>query len=54
MIQVSKDERFYMQEYCGCVYSLRDTNDWREKNSRPKIEIGVKYYSHSNEETSNN
>ena len=26
MIEVSKDESFYMQEYCGCVYSLRDTN----------------------------
>lgn len=44
MLQISKDEKFYMQEYCGCVFSLRDTNNWREANNRPKIEIGVKYY----------
>ena len=24
-----KKENFYQQEYCGCVYSLRDTNNWR-------------------------
>ncbi len=54
MIEVSKDERFYMQEYCGCVYSLRDTNKWREKNSRTKIKIGVNYYSHSHKDTTNN
>ena len=54
MIEVSKDEGFYMQEYCGCVYSLRDTNKWREKNSREKITIGVNYYSHSYKDTTNN
>ena len=26
MIEISKREHFYQQEYCGCVYSLRDTN----------------------------
>lgn len=45
MIEISKREHFYQQEYCGCVYSLRDTNKWREQSGRPKIEIGVKYYS---------
>lgn len=54
MIEVSKDEGFYMQEYCGCVYSLRDTNEWRIKNLKPKIEIGVNYYSHSDKDTGNN
>jgi predicted adenine nucleotide alpha hydrolase (AANH) superfamily ATPase len=44
MIEISKEERFYQQEYCGCVYSLRDTNRWRLKNNRSRIEIGVKYY----------
>ncbi len=44
MIEISKREAFYQQEYCGCVYSLRDTNTWRVKNSREKIQIGVKYY----------
>ncbi len=45
MLAVSKSERFYMQEYCGCIYSLRDTNIWRYKNQREKVEIGIKYYS---------
>ena len=45
MLEVSKDEEFYMQEYCGCIYSLRDTNIWRFKNNREKISIGIKYYS---------
>jgi len=44
MLEISKDEEFYMQEYCGCVFSLRDTNAWREANGREKIEIGIKYY----------
>ena len=44
MIEISKREEFYQQEYCGCVYSLRDTNRWRLKNGRKRIEIGVKYY----------
>lgn len=25
MLEISKQEQFYMQEYCGCAYSLRDT-----------------------------
>ncbi|MCD6040095.1 MAG: hypothetical protein K0S27_1495 [Gammaproteobacteria bacterium] len=45
MIEISKQEEFYQQEYCGCVYSRRDTNLWRLKNGREPIEIGVKYYS---------
>jgi predicted adenine nucleotide alpha hydrolase (AANH) superfamily ATPase len=44
MIQISKREHFYQQEYCGCVYSLRDTNKWRKQNGRETIKIGVKYY----------
>ncbi|HWL52792.1 MAG TPA: epoxyqueuosine reductase QueH [Chthoniobacteraceae bacterium] len=44
MLDISKEERFYQQEYCGCVYSLRDTNQWRAANQRPKIKIGEKYY----------
>ncbi len=44
MIEISKQEQFYQQEYCGCVYSLRDTNRWRLQNNRKRIEIGVKYY----------
>lgn len=44
MIDISKREEFYMQEYCGCVYSMRDTNQWRQQNGRERIEIGVKFY----------
>lgn len=45
MLEISKDEEFYMQEYCGCVYSLRDTNRWRRSKGRDRIELGVKFYS---------
>jgi hypothetical protein len=44
MYEIAKRERFYKQEYCGCIYSLRDTNDWREKGGREKIAIGEEYY----------
>ena len=44
MIDISKREEFYQQEYCGCIYSLRDTNDWRQQNGREKVERGVKFY----------
>lgn len=45
MYEIAKRENFYKQEYCGCVYSLRDTNEWRKKNERGRIKIGVNYYS---------
>ena len=54
MIKVSKKEKFYMQEYCGCIYSLRDTNEWRIKNKKSKIEIGLKYYSYLDKNTTKN
>jgi predicted adenine nucleotide alpha hydrolase (AANH) superfamily ATPase len=44
MIDISKREHFYMQEYCGCAYSLRDTNQWRTDHGRDKITLGEKYY----------
>jgi predicted adenine nucleotide alpha hydrolase (AANH) superfamily ATPase len=44
MIEISKREEFYQQEYCGCIYSLRDTNLWRLKNGRSKIKFGETYY----------
>ena len=44
MYTIAKRENFYQQEYCGCVYSLRDTNDWRKKNERDRIKIGISYY----------
>lgn len=44
MYEIAKRENFYKQEYCGCVYSLRDTNSWRKKNQRERIKIGIHYY----------
>ena len=44
MIEISKREHFYQQEYCGCVYSLRDTNRWRRQNNKDRIIRGVKFY----------
>jgi predicted adenine nucleotide alpha hydrolase (AANH) superfamily ATPase len=45
MVEISKREEFYQQEYCGCVYSLRDTNRWRRKNNKDRIIRGLKFYS---------
>jgi predicted adenine nucleotide alpha hydrolase (AANH) superfamily ATPase len=45
MYEIAKRENFYKQEYCGCVYSLRDTNAWRKQNGRDRVKIGVNYYS---------
>ena len=44
MIEISKREQFYQQEYCGCVYSLRDTNKWRQANNKDRIIRGIKFY----------
>ncbi len=44
MIEISKRENFYQQEYCGCVYSLRDSNRHRRDQGRDKIRLGVKFY----------
>ena len=44
MYEIAKREEFYKQEYCGCIYSLRDTNLWREKKGAEKITIGEQFY----------
>jgi len=44
MLEVSKRERFYAQQYCGCVYSLRDTNKRRQEMGKSKVEIGADWY----------
>ncbi|CDG32689.1 FIG053235: Diacylglucosamine hydrolase like [Parasaccharibacter apium] len=44
MIEISKRERFYKQEYCGCAYSLRDTNNFRRSKGRPAIVLGEEFY----------
>lgn len=49
MIEISKQEKFYQQEYCGCAYSLRDTNAHRRSQGRSPIELGTLYYGTDNE-----
>lgn len=49
MTEIAKRDKMYMQEYCGCAYSLRDTNEWRVKNGKGKIEIGKNYYGEADE-----
>ena len=44
MYEISKRESFYKQEYCGCVYSLRDSNLHRVQAGRARIEIGEEFY----------
>ncbi|CDH03435.1 epoxyqueuosine reductase QueH [Xenorhabdus bovienii] len=44
MIEISKREEFYQQEYCGCVYSLRDTNRHRLSTGRERIKLGTVFY----------
>ena len=44
MYEISKEENFYQQQYCGCVYSLRDSNRWRKAKDRPLIEFGKDFY----------
>ncbi|MBE8596465.1 epoxyqueuosine reductase QueH [Xenorhabdus sp. BG5] len=45
MIDISKREEFYQQEYCGCIYSLRDTNRHRLATGRERIKLGTVFYS---------
>lgn len=37
MVEITQQEHFYRQEYCGCIYSLRDSNQWRQKQGRDPI-----------------
>ncbi len=49
MVEIAKREQFYQQEYCGCVYSLRDSNKQRVAAGRDLIKLGVKYYGRDDE-----
>lgn len=44
MIELAKQEAFYQQEYCGCVYSLRDTNRHRMASGKARIKRLVNFY----------
>lgn len=49
MHEYAKEENFYQQQYCGCHFSLRDTNKWRQSNDRDKIVLGSDFYGSSEE-----
>ena len=38
--RINAEQAFYKQEYCGCSYSLRDSNIWRKKNGVAPVKIG--------------
>ncbi len=44
MYELAKSKEFYKQEYCGCIYSLRDTNESRVKKGEAEIAIGEEFY----------
>ncbi len=44
MYDIAKREEFYAQQYCGCIYSLRDSNAWRVAGGRDAIKIGETWY----------
>lgn len=50
MLEISKEEQFYKQEYCGCAYSLRDSNEWRLQNGRELIKMGELFYGQGNKD----
>ncbi|CDL87315.1 epoxyqueuosine reductase QueH [Xenorhabdus cabanillasii] len=53
MIEISKREEFYQQEYCGCIYSLRDTNRHRLATGRERIKLGTVFYCADSDKKSN-
>lgn len=44
MLHIAKKENFYQQQYCGCAYSYRDTNQWRIAKGRDRIAFGEDFY----------
>ena len=44
MYEIAKKDEFYKQEYCGCIFSLRDNNSWRVQKGREEIKIGEEFY----------
>ena len=44
MSRIARTEHFYRQEYCGCLYSLRDANEHRKRKGQPEIVIGRNFF----------
>jgi len=43
--EIIKEYDFYRQQYCGCEYSLRDSNKWRKANGKELVRPGDSYVS---------
>lgn len=43
-VETARRENFYKQQYCGCAYSLKETNHRRKQNGRAAVEIGKDFY----------
>lgn len=41
--KIVAEQDFYRQQYCGCEYSLRDSNQWRLANAKPLVRPGLSY-----------
>ena len=41
--QILAEQDFYRQQYCGCEYSLRDSNKWRKSQGKPLARPGLGY-----------
>ncbi len=41
MVAIAREMDFYRQEYCGCAYSLRDTNARRRAQGRRPVAISA-------------
>lgn len=44
MYTIARDENFYKQEYCGCVYSKRDADISRKSKGVSPIQTGSEFY----------
>ncbi len=44
MFEIARQEKFYRQEYCGCIYSFLKTNSLRREKGLAPVEFGKYYY----------
>jgi predicted adenine nucleotide alpha hydrolase (AANH) superfamily ATPase len=42
--EINAENTFYKQQYCGCSFSLRDSNQWRKEEGLEPIKIGTTFY----------
>jgi epoxyqueuosine reductase len=38
-VEICRCEGFYRQQYCGCIYSLREANRWRASTGREPVAV---------------